>query len=181
MSDEELIKRICGGKSEEYGEVIKRYEKKLGRYIQRVVNRKDEVEDILAEVFLSAYKNIKGFDTKRKFGSWIYRIAHNKAVDFIKKQRNITISDEEIDDFWENLKSEDKLAEELAIDEEQKKEIEAAIEKLETKYREVIWLFFEEEKSYEEIADVLHTSVSNVGVMLKRAKEKLKRDLRSKI
>jgi RNA polymerase sigma-70 factor (ECF subfamily) len=97
-----------------------------------------------------------GFDTKQKFNSWILRIAHNKTVDYIKKKKP-KILGEELDDFKEDK----KLIEELAIEKENNKELHNAIEKLELKYKEIIVLYFFEEKNYEEISDILHTT----GVM----------------
>jgi len=170
MTDEEIIKLVVGGDVERYGEIISRYEKRLRGFVKKLIGNNLEVDDIVEDSLISAYQNLRGFDAKQQFSSWILRIAHNKTVDFIKKKKTKIISDG-IDDFKDNK----KLIEDLEIEKENNIELHRAIEKLELKYREVIVLYFFEEKSYEEISDILHTSVSNVGVMMMRAKEKIKK------
>ncbi len=124
----------------------------------------------MEESLIAAYQNLQGFDDNQKFSSWILRIAHNKTVDYIKKKKPKLAGDE-----LEDVKDDKKLFEELEIERENKKELYKAIGKLELKYREVIVLYFFEEKSYEEISDILRITTNNVGVILNRAKEKLKR------
>lgn len=169
MTDEEIIKLVIGGDIEKYGEIIARYEKRLRGFVKKLIGNNLEVDDIVEDSLISAYQNLNGFDQKLKFSSWILRIAHNKTVDFIKRKKPKIIGDE-LDD----IKEDEKLLEELEIEKESKKELHDVLNKLELKYKEVVVLYFFEEKSYEEISDILQTTVSNVGVMLKRAKEKLK-------
>ena len=174
MTDERIVELIKGGDKEKFGEIVDRYEKKMFYYIKRMINQADEeVEDLVQEVLLSAYVNLAGFDTKKKFSSWIYRIAHNKSVDYFKKRKNLVSGD--IGEKEEFFRSKDSLPEELEIEKENREEIRAAIDKLELKYREVVWLYYFEDKSYDEISDILKIPSSNVGVLLFRAKEKLKK------
>jgi RNA polymerase sigma-70 factor, ECF subfamily len=181
VTDEEIVKLILKGNKDKYADIIERYEAKLFGYIKHLINQSnDEVEDMLQEVFISAYVNLQGFDTKKNFSSWIFRIAHNKAVDYFKKKRPLVVinkPEKEEDDWIENMPSRDKLYEEIEIEKEQNREIRKAVEKLELKYRETIILYFYENKSYEEISDILHIPTSNVGVILHRAKKELKKIL----
>ena len=84
--DSSLIDLVRSGHPEIYEEIVKRYEKKLFSYVYRLVGNKEETEDILQNVFVKAYRNIRTFDIERKFSSWIYRIAHNEAINFLKKR-----------------------------------------------------------------------------------------------
>lgn len=171
MSDEEIARKVQGGEKEIYGEIVERYEKKLFGYIKGLTNRTDEeVEDLAQETLVSAYINVQGFDPKKKFSSWIYRIAHNKTIDFFKKKRGVKMDE----DGWEMVGGREKMAEEIEIEREKKEEMGKAIGKLEVKYREVIMLYYFEEKDYEEISDILRIPTTNVGVLLYRAKKKLK-------
>ena len=78
MTDEEIVRLVQLGEKEKYGEIVERYERQLLIYVRRLINqREEEVEDLVQDVFISAYVNIQGFDHKLKFSSWIYRIAHN--------------------------------------------------------------------------------------------------------
>jgi RNA polymerase sigma-70 factor, ECF subfamily len=175
MTDEEIIKLVVGGDFEKYGEIISRYEKRLRGFVKKLIGNNLEVDDLVENTLIAAYQNLNSFNLKQKFSSWILRIAHNKTVDFIKKKKPIFIEDDE------TIKNGgEKLIEELEIEKETNKELWRAIDKLELKYKEVIVLYFFEDKSYEEISDILHTTTSNVGVMLSRAKEKLKKQYEKK-
>ena len=177
MTDEEVAQQVQNGQKEQYAEIVERYEGKLFGYIRKLINQPaEEVEDLLQEVFISAYVNIKGFDTHKQFSSWIYRIAHNKAIDYFKKRRfkKVTALDEDNEE-W--IVTKEKLQEELEIETEERKRIKQAIRALDWHYKEVITLYFFEEKSYEEISDILHVPTTNVGVLLHRAKSKLKKNL----
>lgn len=178
MSDEEIVRLVQNGKIEEYGEIVKKYDVQLFRYIKRVVNQEDEeVEDLLQNTFIKSFENIQGFDVKKKFSSWIYRIAHNICIDYFRQKKMVKLN---VEDQEEWLGSGEKLIEELEIEKEEKKKIGEAVKRLEVKYREVVWLYYFEDKSYDEISDILHIQRSNVGVMLNRAREKLKKILNPK-
>ena len=173
VSDENIVKLIQGGKIEKFGKIIERYQGKLFGYIKNLINQNNmEVEDVVEDTLISAYQNLNGFDTSKKFSSWIYRIAHNKAVDYFKKKR---IKKESLEDKDEIIESNKKLIEELEIEKENKIRVNRAVDSLELKYKEVVVLYFFEDKSYEEISDILHISTSSVGVLLYRAKIILKK------
>lgn len=176
MTDNEVVALILSGDKEKFGEIIERYETKLYKYLKNLTNQEAGiVEDLAEEVLTSSYINLRGFDTTKKFSSWLYRIAHNKAIDYFKKKKPVISVKTDVD-WMENIASEEKLAEELEIEKETKKEIVETVNKLEIKYREVIWLYFFENKSYEEISDILQIPTTNVGVLLNRAKKKLKQE-----
>ena len=175
MTDEEIVLKIQKGSKETFAEIVDRYQGKLYGYLRRITNQPaEEVEDLLQEVFISAYINIRGFDIKKSFSSWIYRIAHNKAIDFFKKKKlkKVTALDEDNEE-W--IVKEEKLQEELEIEAEQKKKISLASTTLELPYKEVVELYYFEDKSYEEISDILHIPTTNVGVLLFRAKKTLQK------
>ena len=172
MTDEGLVLLVQNGNIEEYGKIVDRYKNKIARYVGCLINQPiEEVEDITQEIFIKTYENIQDFDRTKKFSSWIYRIAHNSCIDFFKKKKikiQLRIDNE---DYFE---SNEKLVEDLEIQSEEKRAMKRAINKLDNNYREAILLYYYEDKSYGEIADILKTNKSNVGVLLKRAKEKLK-------
>lgn len=172
-TDEEIVGLVRNGDVEKYGEIISRYEKRLRGFIYKIIGRNAEVDDLVEESLIAAYQNLQGFDDRQKFSSWILRIAHNKTVDYIKKKKPKLWDEDKITNYELRITNENIL-EDLEIKNEKKHELQKAIAKLELKYREVIVLYFFEEKSYEEISDILKITTSNVGVMLKRAKEKLK-------
>lgn len=176
LSDNELVKIICEKDSELYGEIIKRYEGKLFAYLYKLINSREEAQDILQDVFIKAYKNLRSYDTKRKFSSWIYRVAHNEAVNFIKRKslkkfipwESVTTSKDKLE--ISNFENE---AEKNWARKETKKEMDEALNKLPFKYKQVIDLRYYKEKSYEEIGRILKKPVNTVGTLISRAKKKL--------
>jgi RNA polymerase sigma-70 factor (ECF subfamily) len=177
MTDEEIVALVCAGDKNKFSLIIQRYQDKLLRYIKRLTNQASEDgQDILSEVFLSAYANLNGFNPDKKFSSWIYRIAHNKAIDYFRTHKNIGSLDQDSEELIWNKET---LFEDLEIEKENRQIVNDTISKLELKYKEVILLFYFEDKSYQEISDVLHISVSQVGVLIHRAKQQLKHFLRN--
>ena len=177
MSDEEVIARVGKGKREEYGEIIERYQGKLYGYLKNMTNQsQEEVEDLVEETLISAYINLQSFDVNKKFSSWIFRIAHNKAIDYFKKKK---IRTTDLENQEELVGDKEKLIEEIEIKKEKVREMNKSIEQLELKYREVVLLYYFDEQTYDEISDILHIPTTNVGVLLHRAKEKLKNILKN--
>jgi RNA polymerase sigma-70 factor (ECF subfamily) len=170
-TDEELIKKIISGKKEVFYHLVKRYETKLSRYIFTITNRKNEVDDILQNVFLKAYKNLPTFNKSLKFSSWIYRIAHNESINLIGSsfiQKFVSIPD------WFDIGHNDNIEEEIDGD-QMKKKLKNCVEKLDLKYKEPLVLFYYEEKTYEEISDILRIPTRNVGVLIHRGKLQVKK------
>jgi RNA polymerase sigma-70 factor (ECF subfamily) len=86
ITDEAVAREIQKGNNMLLGVIIDRYEKKLTRYIGKFTSNTDNINDLVQDVFIKCYTNIQSFDTKQKFSSWIYRIAHNESVNFLKKK-----------------------------------------------------------------------------------------------
>ena len=176
-TDEEIL-FLSQKNSNLFSELIDRYELKLNRYIQRISNlTQEERDDLLQDIFISVYENIYAFEKGQKFSSWIYRIAHNKTINLWKKyQKNkIQISIDEnqsfVDSkFWHN----DVLKEITELDDAEN--LRNAILNLEMKYREVLIFRYWEEKTYEEISDILKLPKATVGTLINRGKKKLKEE-----
>ena len=175
LTDEALADLVKKGDIEQFGTLMQRYEDKLLRYANRFLAGRNNREDVVQEVFLKTYQNIKSFDTSQKFSPWIYRIAHNTFINELRKNtRDIVV-------FFDpdTLLSHDVPEENPATRELEFAELSAALEKyldmLKPKYKEIIILYFYEQLSYKEIADVLQIPVSTVGVRLQRAKDALKK------
>lgn len=154
--------------------LLRRYENKLKRYIYRISNfSSEEAEDILQEVFLKVYKNLNDFDPNLKFSSWIYRITHNQVVSH-HRQNLARPKVVEIDEVVINkIKDEFDLEEELQLN-YQKEEISHVLDNLKPKYQEILILRFFEEKSYEEISDILKKPSGTVATLIHEAKKEFK-------
>lgn len=176
LEDNDLIVVIHTQNIEAYKELFARYQKKLFTYIYHLVGSREETEDILQNVFSKTYKNIHHFDTSRKFSSWIYRIAHNESVNFLKrKSKRYTISWDDVSTSKDKLESasNEERPEEKMEHQEITQEIDWALEKIPEKYQQVLKLRYFEEKSYEDMSKILKKPVNTVGTLINRAKRKL--------
>jgi RNA polymerase sigma-70 factor, ECF subfamily len=173
-ADQELAHQVQKGQIDSFNILINRYEKKMRNYARNFLSDKEDVNDVLQEIFIKAYKNIQSFDAERKFSSWLYRIAHNEFVNVLKKRNKITLPLLDFDVFFPQYAKDGKtLAQD--IDQRKMQEIVARFtDKLEQKYKEPIILYYFEELSYKEISDVMQIPVSTVGIRIKRAKNILK-------
>ncbi len=173
LSDEELVQR-CLSDTQFFGEIIERYEKKLHLYIKRKSNASSEdIKDILQNIFIKVYKNINDFDPTLRFSSWIYRIAHNEMIDWYRKEkRTPRIYLEENETLFKAIASETNLTNDALVD-EAKVNIRKVIESLPQKYQEIVELRFFEDKTYEEIADILKIPPGTVAIRINRVKKKL--------
>jgi RNA polymerase sigma-70 factor (ECF subfamily) len=171
MTDEILAKRALKDQAA-FAELVNRYQDKLRRYVSRLAKLEEtDIDDILQEAFIKVYLNLNDFDADLKFSSWLYRIVHNETINHFRKRSvkyevGLDIeSEEKSSEFWEEegIKRVDQL-----IDNEKIKE---TLNKLSPHYRDVLILKYFEEKSYEEISDILQKPPGTIASWLNRAKE----------
>ncbi len=175
ITDQEIIKRTLTDRNA-YSLIVERYEASLARYIRRLgCSDSDAIKDLLQEIFIKTYLNLNDYDSSLQFSSWIYRIAHNETVSFFRKNSTrprVAISDEELAMF-EQVKDEVDIR--LIVEQAHDTRIlHDALARLENKYRDVLILRFLEEKSYEEISDILKIPMGTVATLVSRGKAKLK-------
>lgn len=169
-TDAAIVSRIIRGDIDAYALLMNRYEVKLQRYVTYLIHDSASARDIVQDTFIKAYQHLRGYNPKYKFSSWIYRIAHNEAMNTVKKLRHLT--DTDIDTLPE-IQYDQKVSD--SIDAEMlKTDVHACVAQLEPKYRDVVQLVYFEQLKYDEVSDVLQIPASTVGVWLSRAKKKLK-------
>lgn len=173
-TDEEIAARVQGGDTESFSLLMERYEEKMLRYARRFLFGFEDAEDLVQEVFIKAYINIQGFNTRRRFSPWLYRIAHNEFLNAIKKRRHAPLLFFDPDTIFPHPVSSDRADRDF-----NEKELRAVLEEclhdLDPKYREPLVLYFFEELNYQQISDIMELPVSTVGVRLKRGKEMLRK------
>jgi RNA polymerase sigma-70 factor (ECF subfamily) len=174
-SDNELVIRTLEDR-DHFGFLIERYEAKLCRYIARLgVRSREDQQDVLQEIFIKAYRNLHGFDTDLSFSSWIYRIAHNEAISWYRKQRvrpegHLIAEGDEVLGLLASRESAPDVSFDVAVN---AREVTRALGTLDAKYREVLILRFFEHKEYDEISDILQIPVGSVGTLIHRGKKQL--------
>lgn len=162
--DEEMVEKIRSIDQDFYAIIIERYQNKLLRYATNLIKDKDKAADVVQDSFIKAFINLKSFDIKKSFSSWIYRIVHNEAMNIIvKHQKEIKFPDDI--DF--------KSKEDISKDFERKEivaRVEKCLEKIPLLYSEPLALFYIDEKSYKEISDVLRIPMGTVATRISQAK-----------
>jgi RNA polymerase sigma-70 factor (ECF subfamily) len=176
LTDEEVALLVQRGDKDKFAVLMERYEKKLLRYGRKFLSDKENVTDAVQEIFIKTYQGMKSFDTSQRFSPWIYRIAHNMFVNAIKKNSRNPVSFIDFDTLIAHPAYDD-----TAPADREQKEMRVLIDKglggLAPNYREIIVLYYLEEMSYREIADILRVPIGTVGIRLKRAKDALKKQL----
>lgn len=172
LTDEALAARVQRGDAEAFGTLIERYEAKLKRYGAKFLANSEDITDIVQDAFLSAYQNIQSYAPDRPFSPWMYRIAHNAFVSHLRRRSRSPVITLDFDALVSHPAYDDPAPKERE-QREMRAFIDKGLEKMSPKYREVLVLYYLEDLSYREIADVLQVPVSTVGIRLKRAKEAL--------
>jgi RNA polymerase sigma-70 factor (ECF subfamily) len=178
-TDQELA-MLSAENPELFGALMERYEEPLLRYIRRISSLpKEDAEDILQETYIKTYRNINDYDPDAKFSSWIYRIAHNQTIDTLRRRKvdasSFSIEQNDAAQFL-------RAATDIGSETEQIDtlfRIETIIRELPETYREALILRFLEEKSYEEIMDILELPKGSVATLVHRGKKLLREKLRA--
>lgn len=174
LSDPELIRRAKQGNRKAFGELVRRYQRKVYALCLRLGGSHDVADDLTQEAFIKAYQAMESFDENYQFGSWIAKIAANNAMNYLNRQK-FQLSGEESE-----LVLEQQAATGTETDPHEaltQKEIDCryneAVSKLPEEFRVVFVLRMHEEMSYEEIADTLKINVGTVMSRLHRARTRL--------
>jgi RNA polymerase sigma-70 factor (ECF subfamily) len=176
-TDEIIVQSILSGSIDSYRILVDRYDRKLSRYVRSIVGSSPDLDDIVQTVFIKAYTNLPAFRRTLSFSSWIYRIAHNEAVNHVKSSifRNVFAMGDWFD-MGKNDETEAEMDRGLL-----KQQLDSCLEHLDIKYREPMALYYLEDKSYEDISDILRIPVRAVGVRIYRAKKYMRRLCHEKI
>jgi RNA polymerase sigma-70 factor (ECF subfamily) len=179
LTDIELVKLTLENQ-DNFVYLVDRYKGKLTSYIKRLTNASTEdSEDILQEVFIKVYLNLNAFNKNLKFSSWIYRITHNQVISGHRKLKARP------EGYAINI--DDQLAKSLVAEIDIKGQIDnkilqtvinSILDKLEVKYRDVLVLKFLEEKSYQEISDILKKPLGTVASLMNKAKQEFSLELK---
>lgn len=177
-SDQALVAEALA-RPHAYGALVERYTPRLLRYARRLGCRSEQdAKDVLQETFLKAYLNLRSYDPDLAFSSWMYRICHNETISWFRKQRirpQPAASEDELY-ILETLPDTRDLLDgiEQGLHRER---LERALSELSADYREAIILRYFEEKSYEEMGDILQKPSGTIATLLSRAKKQLRERL----
>lgn len=184
--DNILVQKTLKGDTGSYGLLVDRYKNQLFNLAYHLTRNKDDAEDLAQEAFVRAYEHLAKFDQKRSFFTWLYTICTNLTINKLKK-KDYYLSEKDWPDQNEinggitlSVRSSGQLSEaEQKIEEKKKQELlDKLLEKVSAEYRVALILRYQEELSYEEIAEIQDISVSLAKVRVHRGLKKLRMYLR---
>jgi RNA polymerase sigma-70 factor (ECF subfamily) len=179
LRDYELVKAALEKKQQgAYAELMRNYRDTLYFMMLKMTNNPQDAEDLTIEAFGKAFKNLGQYTPQYAFSTWLFKIASNNCIDFIRKKKmNETVSlsltelSEDGDDISDILPSTSRTPEEDIIRQQKIQQLREIIDKLKPNYRKLIELRYYEEKSYEEISIELDLPIGTVKAKLFRARE----------
>ena len=171
MDENIIIEKIRAGDSAAYRYLVERYQTGLIIHCEQLVHDRQEAEDIAQDTFIKAYERIRTFDKEKgRFSTWLYRIAGNKAIDYLRRNKR-KVDVEHIEELAD-IATEPQLLEDEAM------HIRSLVDSLEPPiYSQIIKAYYWQGKNYKKIAEEYGLSINTVGTWLKRAKSQLKEQL----
>jgi len=184
--DSRLIAGAIAGNQVAYRALMKKYHDPICNLLYRMIREKDEVEDLAQEAFIKAFQSLASFNEEYAFSTWLFKIATNNCIDYIRKRKLQTFSiDKPIEskdgEFSFEIPDSTYEPDRELIAGQRSRLLEEAIKSLPPKYRTVILMRHSEEKDYAEIAKELRLPIGTVKAHIFRAREMLYKNLRKKI
>jgi RNA polymerase sigma-70 factor (ECF subfamily) len=169
LEEPDLVTRACEGDKPAFAELVRRHQGRVRGLLMRLAQDRVLADDLAQEVFLRAYRGLVGFQRRSAFGTWLYRIAYNCYLNNRTRVRRFCELPE--DYVAAAVAPESALS---APRSDLRRDLSAAIESLPERYRAVVVLYYLEEVSYPEIADILSVPLGTVKTHLHRAKKLLR-------
>ena len=169
LTDEELVVNTQAGSHHHFEELVNRYSNRLFHYFRSKISRDEDIEDLVQETFLKVYRNIRRFDDRYKFSTWIYTTASRLAISYFRKMRNRESTTRFV--------SSASDPHETLIKEDNYKNLWCIAQTLQKNQYQVLWLRYMEDMSTKEIARVMGKSQIYVRVLLHRARLSLTRHM----
>lgn len=176
--DYALVQKAQSGDQHAFAQLLSRYWDSVYFMILKMAHNKDDAEDLTIEAFGKAFKYIHHYEPEFAFSTWLFKIANNNAIDFLRKQHAKTISiDSQGRDAEEDnpvqLQSDSPDPEEVLIHKQKTEFLKTIVKELKPRYSRLVQLRYFEEYSYEEIAETLNLPIGTVKAQLFRAKDLL--------
>jgi RNA polymerase sigma-70 factor (ECF subfamily) len=171
MDENTIIQSVLRGDVNQYEQLVTRYHVGLIIHCERLTGDRESAEDIAQEAFIKAYERLADFDNnKSRFSTWLYKIATNKAFDYLRANKR-SVPSEDIDDFM------DESVPDYAA-QEQHRQVRDAVAALQPpSHRQAVEAYYWQGQSYQQIADELKVPINTVRTWLRRAKQQLRSDL----
>jgi RNA polymerase sigma-70 factor (ECF subfamily) len=177
--DFDLVQKAKSGEQEAYAELMGRYRDSIYFMLLKMVQNKDDADDLTIEAFGKAFHRLHLYTPNFAFSTWLFKIASNNCIDFIRRKKKNTISidtsimGDEGDELYMDLKADVLDPEEQSIKEQKHKIMREVVQKLKPRYRQLVEMRYFQELSYEEISEQLDLPLGTVKAQLFRARDLL--------
>lgn len=181
-----LAKLALKGDQQAFAELVDLYQDKLYHMAHRMLNNRQEAEDIVQDTFLRVYKNLDRFDETLKFSTWIYRIATNLCIDRLRKRKPAFSLDAESQEYegldgYSMIPSDNRTPESELILSDTQRILHQAMESLPPKYKSVMMLRYIQDMSLQEVGDILGMPVTTIKTRVHRGREFLRKKLEHRL
>lgn len=183
--DRQWVQLALEGRNSAFEQIMKKYREPIWHHIFKMVRNEEEVDDLVQETFIKAFSSLASYSTQFAFSTWLYKIATNHTIDFLRRRKLRTVS---IDKPIQTKDGEMELEipdseyrpDRHIVEDERNQLIQEAISQLPEKYYKVIVMRHQQEMSYEDIADELQLPLGTIKAHIFRAREMLYRFLKDK-
>jgi RNA polymerase sigma-70 factor (ECF subfamily) len=172
LDDIDFIKRLKDGDESAYYRLIEKHKNMVMSVGFKILKDRGLAEDTAQETFITVFNKIHTFRGKSKLSTWIYRIAYNKALEVLRKERKGDVSYEDVDFLYE-VADTSKDPEDLALSESFSREVRDKLSQLPDKYRIPLSLYYLSDKSYKDVAEIMDIPIGSVKTYLYRGKKEL--------
>lgn len=168
-----IIREVRDGHHDQYSFLVERYHRGLIQHLYNLIHDEQAAEDVAQEAFIRAYSKLDQYNEAYAFSTWLYKIADNIAYRLLKQTKPTT----DIDDIEEVISDDKPTPAELVEQTFTREAVQTAITKLPLAYRQVIGLYYWDNFSYEEIAQIVDRPIGTIRTWLYRSKEQLRKEL----
>ncbi len=179
-----VVRAIKESDQTAYAELMTRYREPVYYTVLKMVHNREDAEDLTIEAFGKAFKNLEKYSPDYAFSTWLFKIATNNCIDYIRKKRlettslDNTVTNEDGESMQINIKDSSPDPEQSVLKGQRAEIVREAVEQLKPKYKSLIELRYFKEFSYDEISEELALPLGTVKAQLFRAKEMLLQELR---
>ena len=178
LQDKALVKEALNGEEKAFSSLLSKYKNTIYSMMMKMVNNVNDAEDLTFEAFAKAFKNIHRYSPKYAFSTWLFKIAYNNCIDFIRNSKG-TLDENKLNKEWEKIKSAEPDPEQRLIRIQRAVFLRHIVRGLNPSYRTLIDLRYFKEYSYEEIAEELGIPMGTVKAHLFRARNMLMKIIES--
>jgi RNA polymerase sigma-70 factor (ECF subfamily) len=176
--DVQCVEQTRAGNMEAYSELVARYEGKIYRHVYRMVRQAEDAEDLTQDIFLKAFEKLDQYQTRFAFQTWLYRIATNTTLSYLRRAENTRRARlEDPESYMDRVPEESASSVDQLVKQDDDHQLHVALNQLKPNDRLLITLFYFDELPLEQIAEIQKKSVNSQTVALHRARNRLKKVL----